>query len=83
MEPLLRATDIAKRLNISRSQAFALMRSGDIRTFRFGRSVRVRSEDLEAFIEANLSEKTKNLPVGQTTSKSILETPSSKGDHHV
>lgn len=52
---LLRGKDIAEILNISRSQAFALMRDEKIPTVRFGRSVRVRPEDLEGFIQTNLT----------------------------
>ena len=52
---LLRATDVATRLNISRSQAFALMRSGELPSVKFGRCTRCRPEDLEAFIASRLS----------------------------
>ena len=58
------------------------MKTGDIPTVRFGRCVRVRPEDLEVFIEANITGDIKNLPVAATTSKSSLETPSQKGDYH-
>lgn len=51
---LLKAKEVAERLNISRSQAFALMRNGDIPTVRFGKLTRVRPEDLELFIQKNL-----------------------------
>jgi len=54
---LLKARDIAERLNISRSQAFTLMRNGDLSTVKFGKLVRVREEDLENFIRANLTGK--------------------------
>lgn len=54
---LLKAKEVAERLNISRSQAFALMRNGDLSTVRFGKLVRVREEDLEYFIRANLTGK--------------------------
>lgn len=79
---LLKANQIAERLNISRSQAFALMKNGDLPTVRFGRCVRVRPEDLDAFIEVNITGDIKNLPVAATTSKSGLETPKLKGDYH-
>ena len=36
---LLRAKDVAIRLNVSRSQAFALMRDGSLPTVRIGRCV--------------------------------------------
>jgi excisionase family DNA binding protein len=52
---LLRAQDVAERLNISKSQAFSLMKEGEIPTVRFGRCVRVRPEDLEIFITKNIS----------------------------
>jgi excisionase family DNA binding protein len=52
---LLKANEVAEKLSISRSQAFTLMRSGDLPTVRFGRLVRVRPEDLETFITRNLS----------------------------
>ena len=51
---LLKAKEVAERLNISRSQAFALMRNGAIATVRFGKLTRVRPEDLEEFIQMSL-----------------------------
>ena len=54
MNSLLRARDVAMRLNVSTSQAFVLMREGTLPTVRFGRSVRVRPEDLEQFILQNI-----------------------------
>jgi excisionase family DNA binding protein len=48
---LLKATDVAMRLNISRSLAYQLMQSGDIPTVRISRSVRVLESDLEEFIQ--------------------------------
>ncbi len=54
---LLKAKEVAERLNVSRSQAFYLMRNGEITTVRFGKLVRVREEDLESFIRANLTGK--------------------------
>jgi len=55
---LLKAKDIADRLSISRSQAFALMKEAEMPTVRFGRCVRVRPEDLEEFIQASLTDNT-------------------------
>ena len=55
---LLKAKDVAERLNISRSQAFVLMRDGSLPTIRFGRCVRVRPQDLEQFILRNIQGKT-------------------------
>jgi len=48
---LLTGEDVAKVLNVSLSFAYQLMRRGEIPTVRLGRSVRVRPEDLYAFIE--------------------------------
>lgn len=51
--PLLKGSDVARRLNISRSNAYNLMQSGKIPVVRIGRCLRVREEDLEAFIRQN------------------------------
>ena len=53
---LLTAKEIAQRLNISKAFAYKLMQIGEIRTVKIGGSVRVRPEDLEAYIEENLQE---------------------------
>jgi excisionase family DNA binding protein len=47
---MLKAREVAKRLNISRSLAYQLMTIGEIPTVRFNRSVRVRASDLDEFI---------------------------------
>ena len=47
---LLKAEDVAKILNISTSLAYKLMLSGAIPTVRINRSVRVKSADLNQFI---------------------------------
>lgn len=47
---LLTATEVAQLLRVSTSFAYRLMRQGNIPTVRLGRSVRVRSSDLESFI---------------------------------
>jgi excisionase family DNA binding protein len=51
---LLTAEQVAEILQISRSFAYALMRRGEIPTVRMGRSVRVRPQDLEKYIESNI-----------------------------
>ena len=84
---LLRARDVSERLNISRSQAFTLMRSGDLPVVRIGRLVRVRPEDLETFVTKNISInpdptlKTK-LAAATASLATNLVSPSTKGDHH-
>lgn len=49
-KPLLTASDIAQRLNISKAYAYKLMQQGQIKTVKIGRSRRVRPLDLEDFI---------------------------------
>ena len=51
---LLKAEEVAELLSVSRSFAYALMQSGQLPTVQIGRSVRVRPEDLEEFIQLNL-----------------------------
>lgn len=52
---LLKASEVARRLAISRSLAYQLMLRGDIPTIRFGGTVRVRDCDLEEYIQRNWS----------------------------
>ncbi len=53
---LLKPQAVADALAISRRQAYQLMQQGDIPTVRIGRrSVRVRPQDLELYIQRNLS----------------------------
>lgn len=85
---LLRGNDIAIVLNISRSQAFSLMRNGELPTVRFGRLVRVRPEDLETFIAKNLTKNDESilkteLAAATASLASNSVNPSTKGDHHV
>lgn len=47
---LLRAQDVARVLNISRSLAYRLLDTGQIPTVRIGKAVRVKPQDLEEFI---------------------------------
>ena len=54
---LLKSDEVAEILQISRSMAYALMKRGDIPTIRIGTSVRVRPEDLEKYIEENVTQK--------------------------
>lgn len=53
MESLLKGKEVAERLSISRSQAYALMRSNQIQTIKIGKSIRVSSDDLEKFISSH------------------------------
>jgi excisionase family DNA binding protein len=49
----LKGNDVARVLNISRAFAYQLMRQGEIPTVRIGNAVRVRKEDLLAYIDQN------------------------------
>lgn len=60
---LMTGEEIAKILHVSRAYAYQLMRQKLIPTVKIGRSVRVRPEDLERFIAANLGQN--SLPSGQ------------------
>jgi excisionase family DNA binding protein len=55
LNTLLKADDIARVLNISRSMAYQLIQRGEIPSVRIGRVVRVRPRDLEEFIMLNMS----------------------------
>jgi len=59
-DKLLRATEVAAILNISRAFAYQLMKRGEIRTVAIKGARRVRPEDLQEFIEGSL-----NPPPGQ------------------
>ena len=50
---LLNGQEVAGILNVSKAFAYRMMASGQIPTIRMGRSVRVRPEDLEKFLEVS------------------------------
>lgn len=56
-ETLLKAPEIARILNISRSMAYRLMQQGEIRTIHIGSARRVRYNDLQEYIRQQLSPK--------------------------
>jgi excisionase family DNA binding protein len=47
---LLRIEQVAGRLSVSRSMAWKIIDSGQLRSLRIGRVVRVRPEDLDAYL---------------------------------
>ena len=51
---LLSAEDLAQRLGVGRTTAYALLWSGTIPSMKVGRLRKVRREDLEAYIEASI-----------------------------
>jgi len=50
-DKLLKASEVAQRLDISKSKTYQLMLRKEIPTVRMGRNVRVRSQDLEEFVK--------------------------------
>ena len=48
---LFKASEVAKRLNISRSMTYQLMQSGELPTVRIHNAVRVRESDLETYVQ--------------------------------
>ena len=52
---LLKPSDVAKLLNISRSLAYRLLQNGTIPVVRINSAVRVRAQDLESFIKQHKS----------------------------
>jgi excisionase family DNA binding protein len=52
---LLKPADVAEILAISKPFAYFLCRTGQLKSVRMGAAVRVRPEDLDAFIIANLA----------------------------
>lgn len=60
-DKLLKATEVAKILGISKTSAYRLMQTGEIPSVRIGQSiVRVRPADLQRYIEANLTKELHN-----------------------
>ena len=49
---LLNAQEVAAALNMGLSTVYLLVERGDLPSIRIGRSVRIRPEDLEKFIES-------------------------------
>jgi excisionase family DNA binding protein len=52
---LLKGSDVAQVLNISRAFAYQLMREGKIPTIKIGRAVRVRVDDILTYIDENVT----------------------------
>ena len=52
---MLKATEVAKILNVSRSHAYKLMKTNQIPSIRIGSARRVREIDLQNYIQQNRS----------------------------
>ena len=54
-ERLLKATEVAEILNISRSMSYRIIQRGEIRSVNIGSARRVRPNDLAEYINRNLT----------------------------
>jgi excisionase family DNA binding protein len=52
---LLKASDVADLLNISKAFAYQLMRQGELSFIKIGNAIRVRPKDLRNYIKLNQS----------------------------
>jgi excisionase family DNA binding protein len=52
---LLAGKEVAEFLRLSRQHTYKLLRDGVIPSIRVGKSVRVRSQDLQAFVDGQLN----------------------------
>jgi len=50
MDRVFTVDELAKRLRIARSSAYALVRRGDIRSVRVGRLIRIPAEAIDQFL---------------------------------
>ena len=51
---ILKASDVAQILRISKGLAYRMMQQGEIPAIQFGRTTRVKRQDLEDFIRAHM-----------------------------
>jgi excisionase family DNA binding protein len=58
---LLTAKDVAQALKISKPLVYRMIDEGQLPAVRFRRTVRVRQEDLDAFVASNLSHEKNNM----------------------
>ena len=82
---LLNAEDVAERLAISKSFAYQLMRLGEIPIVKLGRAVRVREQDLIAYVAKNTQatnySESANL-LTNTSASSFLVSGQTKGERN-
>jgi excisionase family DNA binding protein len=55
-EQLLRPADVAEILQVSKALAYQILKKGDIPCVRFGKTIRVRREDLDKYIYENVGQ---------------------------
>lgn len=73
---LLKGIEVAEVLNVSRAFAYRMMADGRIPTLKFGRSVRVRPEDLQTFMTESVSQRPSDLFAAKPIE--IVQEPESK-----
>ncbi len=61
---LLKAEEVANMLDCSKSFVYQMIRTGQMPVVRLGTAVRVRPEDLDAFVQENLDGQKAGLPSG-------------------
>ena len=54
-ERLLKPAEVAEILRLSIGQIYALLKEGEIPSIRIGKTVRVRREDLDQFLQSKAS----------------------------
>ena len=59
-DTLLKATDVARILNISRALSYRLLQKGEIPIIRINNAIRVMPNDLENFIEKSRNSQLKD-----------------------
>ena len=52
---LLKVSDVARMTQVSPSQVYTMIQEGSLPAVRFGTALRVRPEDLQKFIEDNIT----------------------------
>jgi excisionase family DNA binding protein len=52
---LLKVSDVARMTQVSPSQVYTMIQEGMLPAVRFGTALRVRPEDLQKFIEENIT----------------------------
>jgi excisionase family DNA binding protein len=52
---LLKVSDVARMTQVSPSQVYTMIQEGSLPAIRFGTALRVRPEDLQKFIEDNIT----------------------------
>jgi excisionase family DNA binding protein len=52
-QPLLSISDVMKLFSVGRQTVSRWLKAGELRSFKLGGSVRIRIEDVDAFVAAN------------------------------